>query len=138
RSILLPIEQNRTCFSAGIPHNFCAFQPFLSLDPSRPADALFMRQALLLLAQRMNDLSKMFNVDDVCKPASLVLVPSIENIPKDLPQTFEDIGTEDLVVESGYASANVARASKESRVFYFMVYVRNNMHRKYSVTMIEN
>ncbi|KAF8940331.1 hypothetical protein BGZ58_006978 [Dissophora ornata] len=45
RSLLLPIDEDRSCHSGGIPNDFCAFQPFLDLDPSKQVDATFLRGA---------------------------------------------------------------------------------------------
>ncbi|KAF9098663.1 hypothetical protein BGX27_000755 [Mortierella sp. AM989] len=146
RSLLLNIEEGRTCNTAGIPHDFCAFQPFLNLDPGKAVDATFLRGALVLMSNRMNNLTRIYSVDDICKASSTVLQPNI-----DMPSatgSFEDIGTEDLVMESAYASASVSRTSQkqgegeakkdETRIFYFMVRDRHQPTRKYSITMRED
>ncbi|KAF9086336.1 hypothetical protein BGX29_001456 [Mortierella sp. GBA35] len=158
RSLLLPIDEKRTCVTAGIPQDWCAFQPFLDLDPAKALDARFMRGVLVLLSNRMNNLTKIHHVDDVCHPASLTLVPEL---PKGLQEdpalrgtavwngTFEEIGTEDLVMESAYANAEPSKrdaakpyvydvhslAAAGTRVFYFMIRDRHRPNRKYSVTM---
>ncbi|KAF9349059.1 hypothetical protein BGX26_012587 [Mortierella sp. AD094] len=147
RSLLLPIEAARSCSTAGIPHDFCAFQPFLNLDPGKAVDATFLRGALVLLANRMNNLTQIYRVDDVCQASSIVLQPNV-TVPSPT-NTFEDIGTEDLVMESAYASATTSRMPKqqqhqggrqreETRVFYFMVRDRHRPTRKYSITMRED
>ncbi|KAF9425500.1 hypothetical protein BGZ76_003208 [Entomortierella beljakovae] len=145
RSILLSIEESRTCNTAGIPHDFCAFQPFLNLDPGKPIDAKFLRGALVLLADRMNNLTQIYRVDDVCKQTSKTLEPNID-VPS-ATGSFDDIGTEDLVMESAYASATTSRMPRqqqgshqreETRVFYFMVRDRHQPTRKYSITMRED
>ncbi|KAG0352835.1 hypothetical protein BGZ54_002557, partial [Gamsiella multidivaricata] len=146
RSLLLPIEEDRSCRTAGIPHDFCAFQPFLSLDPSKAVDSTFMRSALLLLARRMNELTQIYHVDDVCRPSSLVLQPAQDM--SSVSGSFDDIGTGDLVMESAYASASANRmlpqqkqqqdAQSETRVFYFMVRDRHRPDRKYTITMKED
>ncbi|KAF9125857.1 hypothetical protein BGW39_007097 [Mortierella sp. 14UC] len=158
RSLFLPIDEKRTCITAGIPQDWCAFQPFLDLDPSKPLDARFMRGALLMLSNRMNNITRIHHVDDVCHPASLILQP--ESPPGLLEDptlrgdaiwngTFEDIGTQDLVMESAYANAEPSKgaaavpyvydvhnlAAAGTRVFYFMVRDRHRPNRKYSVTM---
>ncbi|KAK3835691.1 MAG: hypothetical protein J3R72DRAFT_451082 [Linnemannia gamsii] len=158
RSLLLPIDEKRTCITAGIPQDWCAFQPFLDLDPSKPLDARFMRGALLMLSNRMNNITRIHHVDDVCHPASLSLQP--ESPPGLLEDatlrgdavwngTFDDIGTQDLVMESAYANAEPSKggaavpyvydvhnlAAAGTRVFYFMVRDRHRPNRKYSVTM---
>ncbi|KAF9907958.1 hypothetical protein BX616_000279 [Lobosporangium transversale] len=144
RSLLLPIEEDRTCSSAGIPNDFCAFQPFLELDPRKEMDATFLRGSLLLLAKRMNELIQIHRVDDVCQTTSLVLQPLL--VVPSVSSTFDDIGTQDLVMESAYASAITNRVSRQqqqqpqsnSRVFYFMVRDRHRPNRKYSITMRED
>lgn len=158
RSLFLPIDEKRTCITAGIPQDWCAFQPFLDLDPSKPLDARFMRGALLMLSNRMNNLTRIHHVDDVCHSASLTLQP--ESPPGLLEDatlrgtavwngTFDDIGTDDLVMESAYANAEPSKgaaavpyvydvhnlAAAGTRVFYFMVRDRHRPNRKYSVTM---
>ncbi|KAG0355242.1 hypothetical protein BG005_005831 [Podila minutissima] len=138
RSLLLPIEDTRSCSTGGIPHDFCAFQPFLDLDPSKPIDATFLRQALLLFAKRMNELTVIHKVDDVCLQSSLTLQP-LDTAPS-TSGSFEDIGTADLVMESAYASASPATqpgVENKGRVFYFMARDRARPRRKYSVTMKE-
>ncbi|KAG0060485.1 hypothetical protein BGZ89_012231, partial [Linnemannia elongata] len=158
RSLFLPIDEKRTCITAGIPQDWCAFQPFLDLDPAKPLDARFMRGALLMLSNRMNNLTRIHHVDDVCHRASLTLQPEA---PPGLQEdqtlrgtavwngTFDDIGTEDLVMESAYANAEPSKgptagppahnghslAAAGTRVFYFMVRDRHRPNRKYSVTM---
>ncbi|KAI8349382.1 hypothetical protein B0O80DRAFT_168843 [Mortierella sp. GBAus27b] len=148
RSLLLPIEESRSCRTGGIPHDYCAFQPFLNLDPTKTQDIVFMQGALIMLANRMNNLTVIYHVDDVCRPSSLVLQPGVNGAT---PSTFEDIGTEDLVLESAFATSIPSRAPKQqndpnlddgsmedSRVFYFMVRDRARTSRKYSVTMRED
>ncbi|KAF9931482.1 hypothetical protein BGZ65_004882 [Modicella reniformis] len=165
RSLLLPIEENRSCRTAWIPHDYCAFQPFLNLDPTKTLDVTFLRGALILLSNRMNELTRIFHVDDVCRPTSLILQPP-SPAPKEETEkekgdtslvngTFEDIGTEDLVTKAAFASATPSRTSEqtdsddsdndnnnnnyyETRVFYFMVRDRHQPNRKYSVTMRED
>ncbi|KAG0206057.1 hypothetical protein BGX28_002467 [Mortierella sp. GBA30] len=143
RSLLLPIDEARSCHTAGIPHDFCAFQPFLDLDPNANVDATFMRGALLLLSERMNQLARIHHVDDVCRPYSLKAIRP--PMPANVSGTFVDIGTEDLVMESAYASAVTSRVPQklqgvrtETRVFYFMVRDRHQPSRKYSITMRED
>ncbi|KAG9323206.1 hypothetical protein KVV02_002995 [Mortierella alpina] len=156
RSLLLPIDEARSCHTAGIPHDFCAFQPFLDLDPAKEVDATFMRGALALLSKRMNDLAVIHHVEDVCRPYSLMFDPQPTPVSTTMPApipgsaasptgTFDDIGTEDLVMESAYASAATSRvaqkiegAMSETRVFYFMVRDRHTPSRKYSITMRED
>ncbi|KAF9174262.1 hypothetical protein BGX21_010642 [Mortierella sp. AD011] len=145
RSLLLPIEESRNCNTAGIPHAFCAFQPFLNLDPGKAVDATFLRGALLLLANHMNNLTRIYRVDDICQATSTVLQPNVD-VPS-ATNAFEDIGTEDLVMESAYASGVTSRMPRqqqggrhreETRVFFFMVRDRHRPARKYSVTMRED
>ncbi|KAF9190994.1 hypothetical protein BGZ50_009689 [Haplosporangium sp. Z 11] len=150
RSLLLPIEESRTCRTGGIPNDFCAFQPFLDLDPTQEVDATFMRGALILLSKQMNDLAASMHVNDVCRPYSLNVLPlsPATSSPAPAPTvnaTFDDIGTEDLVMESAYASAATSRVQQqvpgvksETRVFYFMVRDRHQPNRKYSITMRED
>ncbi|KAF9315229.1 hypothetical protein BG003_003376 [Podila horticola] len=138
RSLLLPIEDTRSCSTGGIPHDFCAFQPFLDLDPAKPVDATFLRQALLLFAKRMNELTAIHKVDDVCLQSSLTLQP-LDAAPS-ATGSFEDIGTADLVMESAYASAlpvTQPGVQSKGRVFYFMARDRTRPRRKYSITMQE-
>jgi len=138
RSLLLPIEDTRSCSTGGIPHDFCAFQPFLDLDPSKPIDATFLRQSLLLFAKRMNELTMIHKVDDVCLQSSMTLQP-LDTAPS-ATGSFEDIGTADLVMESAYASASPTKqpgVQNKGRVFYFMVRDRTRPRRKYSITMQE-
>ncbi|CAO3566569.1 unnamed protein product [Mortierella alpina] len=139
RSLLLPMDEARSCHTAGIPHDYCAFQPFLDLDPAKEIDATFMRGALVLLSKRMNDLAAIHHVEDVCRPYSLTLEPQPRPVTTTTPAPisggsatnptgiFDDIGTEDLVMESAYASAATSRvaqkiegAMSETRIFYFM------------------
>ncbi|KAF9427116.1 hypothetical protein BGZ94_005454 [Podila epigama] len=143
RSLLLPIEANRSCSSGGIPHDFCAFQPFLALDPSKAQDATFLRQALLLVAKRMNELAVAHKVNDICLPSSLVLDPP-EETGASPTGSYDVIGTADLVMESAYASGSpsIKQAlygeKNRGRVFYFMVRDRSAAQRKYSITMQED
>ncbi|KAG0343848.1 hypothetical protein BG004_004955 [Podila humilis] len=151
RSIFLPIEENRSCASGGIPHDFCAFQPFLDLDPAKPVDAKFLRQVLLLFAKRMNELTVAHRVDDICSQSSLVLDPPLnttvslgrlagEGDGEGEAANFDDIGTLDLVMESAYASASpptIQGVENKGRVFYMMVRDRHRPRRKYSITMKE-
>lgn len=155
RSLLLPIAEDRSCRTAGIPHDYCAFQPFLDLDPGKKVDAVFLRGALVLLAQRMNNLTRLHHVNDICLQSSTTLEvapgPNGMNFLEEPSPTgsFDDIGTEDLVMESAYASASFAifhstvpdpgtEDKEEGRVFYFMVRDRHRPSRKYSVTMRED
>ncbi|KAG0057859.1 hypothetical protein BGZ83_000046 [Gryganskiella cystojenkinii] len=164
RSLLLPISEDRSCRTGGIPHDYCAFQPFLDLDPGKKVDAVFLRGALVLLGQRMNSLAKIHRVDDVCLQSNTTLMldpasTSVEgkNMLEEASSTgsFDDIGTEDLVMESAYASAaptnfhrptlstppgagsDAGNQGDEGRVFYFMIRDRHRPNRKYSVTMKE-
>ena len=156
RSLLLPIAEDRSCRTAGIPHDYCAFQPFLDLSPGKKVDAVFLRGTLVLLAQRMNNLTRLHHVDDICLQSSTTLEvapgPNGKNFLEEPSPTgsFDDIGTQDLVMESAYASASPAifhstapepgagDQKEESRVFYFMVRDRHRPNRKYSVTMRED
>lgn len=158
RSLFLPIDEKRTCSTAGIPQDWCAFQPFLDLDPAKPLDARFMRGALLMLSNRMNNLTQIHRVEDVCHQASLTLQPEAPlGLLEDATLrgtavwngTFEDIGTDDFVMESAYANAEPSKgaasvphkfnvhdlAAAGTRVFYFMIRDRLRPNRKYSVTM---
>ncbi|KAG0326980.1 hypothetical protein BGZ99_008637 [Dissophora globulifera] len=151
QSLLLPIDENRSCRSAGIPNDYCAFQPFLDLDPSKTVDATFLRGALLLLAKRMNDLTAFYRVNDVCHNSSLILEPLDLDVGL-RDGTLESIGTADLVMESAFASAGTNRMpnpqqyqppghrqeAPETRIFYFMVRNRHHPDRKYFVTMQED
>ncbi|KAF9200193.1 hypothetical protein BGZ49_009597 [Haplosporangium sp. Z 27] len=146
RSLLLPIENNRTCSTAGIPHSFCAFQPFLDLDPGKSVDATFLRGVLVLITNHLNNMTRTYGVDDICKTFSAILEPNV-NVPSPT-SSFGDIGTEDLVMESAHASAGASHMPQEQgyggqvrrdeRIFYFIVRDRHQPTRKFSIIIRED
>ncbi|KAF9971386.1 hypothetical protein BGZ73_005698 [Actinomortierella ambigua] len=149
-SLFLPIDIHRSCFAAGIPNDWCAFQPFLIFDPQKQIDAVFMQQSLTLVANKMNEIMARFGVQDICRNTSMTpwpLYPGEADPNKALnmkneTRLFEDVRTDDLVMQSGYASALPAEAAKDlpgqSRVFYLRVQDRRVPHRLYAVNLIEN
>ncbi|KAG0223222.1 hypothetical protein BGW42_006014 [Actinomortierella wolfii] len=150
RSLLLPIDAQRSCFTAGIPTDWCAFQPFLIFDAKKQVDAVFMQQALKLVAEKMNEITNRFGVQEICRNVSGAvwpLYPEEADPAKTVTmmnetRLFEHVRTDDLVMQSGYASSLPSKAAEglpgQSRIFYLRVQDARVPHRLYAVNMIED
>ncbi|KAF9166850.1 hypothetical protein DFQ26_006700 [Actinomortierella ambigua] len=150
RSLLLPIDVHRSCFTGGIPSDWCAFQPFLIFDPKKQIDAVFMQKALVMVANKMNEITARFGLETLCRNASVTPLPLYPDetdpnktlLMRNETRLFEHVRTEDLVMQSGYASALPAKAAVglpgQSRVFYLRVQDSRVPHRLYAVNLIED